>query len=109
VPLSPSPIATNHIATGSLWRPVCSAERVGVRTLTPLPVSGDKSRAGGCRLGTRLDRDGCHCTLGHRRDREARIYAGIGRDDRAVADKQVLVADGVARLEAQRLTEIGRY
>jgi hypothetical protein len=109
VPLSPSPIATNYIATGSLWPPVCSAERVGVHTLTLLPVSGDKSRAGRCHLGTRLDRDRCHCTLGHRRDREARIYAGIGRDDRTIADEEVLIADGVARLEAQRLTEIGRY
>ncbi len=61
--------------------------------LTLLPVLALIDPARGCCLGTRLDRDRCHRPLGHRRDRQARIHTGIGRDDRTVADEQVLVAE----------------
>ena len=37
--------------------------------------------------------DVAHRVLGHRRDREARVDPDVGRDRRAVADQQVLVAE----------------
>ena len=46
---SPSPIANQALSQRIASRPVSSAERVGVHTLTLLPVLRDQPSAGGCR------------------------------------------------------------
>jgi hypothetical protein len=46
----------------------------------------------------------------HRRDRQAWIHTGIGRDDRTIADKEVLVAEHpMLAIDNSVLGGVGRF
>src|SRR5215211_8698588 len=98
-----SAVTPTTTSTTEATRPSTNFPTESAIALTVLPAGGVHVGARGARA-VLARRDVAHRVLGHRSDREARVDADVPGDRGAVADQQVLVAEGaVVRVDDARL------